>query len=114
DERLEHEIEGACFRELPPGAAVRTDIALDVVGAEAVLAVLAVDHRVREGGDVAAGLPDLRVHDDRCVDADDVVPLLHHRLPPGALDVVLHLHAQRTVVPEASDTAVNFTGGEYE
>ena len=41
--------------------------------AEAMLAVAAVDHRVGEAGDVAGGLPDPRVHDDRRVDADDVV-----------------------------------------
>ena len=41
---------------------------LELVGAEAQLARLAVDHRVGEARDVAGGLPDPRVHEDRRVE----------------------------------------------
>ncbi len=110
----EHEVEGPRFRELALDAAVRADVRLQVVGAEAVLAVTAVDHRVGEGGDVAAGLPDLRVHDDRSIDTDDVVTLLDHGGPPEVLDVALHLDTKRSVVPEAPDAAVDLAAGEHE
>ncbi len=88
--------------------ALRLVLALhQLVGAEAALAGLAVDHRVGEGVDVAAGLPDAGVHDDGGVQAHHVVPLLDDGAPPGLLDVVLELHAQGPVVPEAADAAVD-------
>ena len=55
---------------------------VEVVGAEAQLAGLAVDQRVGETGDVAGGLPDLGVEDDRGVEQHDVLALLGHRLQP--------------------------------
>ena len=86
---LEHQVELARLGERPALAAVRAgDLrrrALEVVLAEAELAVAAVDHRVAEAGDVARRLPDARVHDDRRVDADDVVAQVHHVAPPGRL-----------------------------
>jgi len=39
---------------------------------------------------------------------------LHHVPPPVALDVVLQLNAERAVVPEAADAAVNLAGLEDE
>ena len=62
---------------------------LELVGAEAQLAGAAVDERVGEALDVARRLPDARVEDDRRVERDDVVPLLHHRAQPALADVVL-------------------------
>src|SRR5438093_3214639 len=93
---------------------LRIGTGLQVVGAKATLAVLAVGHRVGEGLDVAAGLPDARVHDDGGVDANDVVAHLDHGPPPGALDVVLELDAEGAVVPEAADAAVDLAGLEDE
>jgi hypothetical protein len=81
-----------------------------VVGPEPLVAGLALGQRVGERGDVAAGLPDLGGQDDRGVEADDVVALLHHVPPPLALDVVLQLHAERSVVPRGSQTTVDVTG----
>src|SRR5262249_2069940 len=43
---------------------------------------------------------------------DDVVALLHHGLPPVALDVVLDLHAERAVVPGSAQAAVDLAGRE--
>src|SRR6185312_15856653 len=47
-----------------------------------------------------------RVHEDRAVDADDVLAIAHHRLPPRVLDVALELDAERTVIPGAVEPAV--------
>ena len=74
--RLEHEVELARLGQvalrrlagplLRPLAALRAR--LELVGAEAELAGAAVDERVGEARDVAGGLPDLRVEDDRRVE----------------------------------------------
>jgi hypothetical protein len=82
----------------------------EVVGAEPLVARLAFDQRVHELGDVPAGLPDLTGEDHAGVEADDVVAPLDHRLPPLALDVVLHLHAERAVVPGRAQPAVDLAG----
>jgi hypothetical protein len=66
---------------------------LNVVRPPATLAVPAIGHWVGERSHVPARLPHSRVHDDRGLDADDVVADLHHRPPPVALDVVLQLDA---------------------
>ena len=121
DVRLEHQVEHARLGEF--AAAIRARHAGDVhgfpvdalrlvrvlhqlVGAEAALAGLAVDHRVGECVNVAAGLPDARIHDDGGVQADDIVALLDGGAPPGLLDVVLELHAEGPVVPETTDATV--------
>ena len=87
---------------------------LELVGAEAQLAGLAVDHRVGEPGQVPRRLPDPRVLDDRRVDRDDVVALLQHRAPPLVLDVVLEQHAVVAVVVGRADAAVDLRRGEDE
>jgi hypothetical protein len=100
DERLEHQVELARLREAAFRAAVRARARRGkMVGAKALLAVPAVDERVGERADVAAGLPHLRRHEDRGVEPDDVVAELHHRPPPGVLHVPLEQHAERPVVP---------------
>jgi hypothetical protein len=103
------------------GADVADGLAVDhdggeeqLVGAVALLAHLAVDERVGEAGDVARGLPDLRVHDDGGLDADDVVAAAHHVVPPAVADVLLQLGAERAVVEEAVEPAVDFGGLEDE
>jgi hypothetical protein len=68
---------------------------------------LALDHRIAELGDVARGHPHLGVHEDAGIEPDDVVALLDHGPPPGALDVVLELDAERSVVPDGVDAAVD-------
>ena len=96
---------------LPAG---RTDVRRQLVLPEAALTVAAVDHGVRERFDVPARLPHLRMHQDGRIEADDIVALLHHRPPPGALDVVRHLDAQRTVIPRALQAAVDLAALEHE
>ena len=94
----------------------REDVGEDVelVGPIPLLGRPAVDHRVGEAADVARGFPDLRVHDDRAVEPDHVVAHLDVVAPPGVLDVPLQLDAQRAVVPEAVDPAVDLARGEDE
>ena len=103
--RLEHEVELARLGEVAVGrlagslarlaAAARL---LELIGAKAKLARAAVDKGVGENRDVARSLPDARVEDDRGVEGDDVVALLHHRAEPERADVVLHQHAVMPVV----------------
>ena len=96
-------------------AAVRAGGRLrQVVRAEPLLAVPAVDERVGEAGDVAARLPHLGRHEDRGVEADDVVAQLDHRAPPGVPDVALQLDAERAVVPGRAEPAVDLARLEHE
>ena len=121
-ERLEHEVEHPRLGERPPAAAdgaLRVGLAgraLDarVVGAEAVLAVPAVDQRIGEAGDVAGRLPHPRMHQDGGVEALDVVARVDHRVPPAVLDVLLELDAERAVVPHRAEAAVDLGGLEDE
>src|SRR5438552_17321800 len=142
-ERLEHQVELAWRRQLPL-AAIRTErppfsavlarlpgldgelVALrgravmrpvdlvHLVGAEAVLALAAVDHRIGEVLDVAARLPDHRVHQDRGIEAHHVVALLDEVAPPDALDVGFQPDAERAVVPARAGAAIDLARLEDE
>ena len=79
----------------------------ELIGAEALLALLAVHQGVGEAGQMAAGHPRLGVHEDGGVLPHVVGVLLHELLPPCLLDVVLQLHAQRAVVPGVGQAAVD-------
>src|SRR5690606_21717745 len=124
---LEHHVEFTRFSELATRAAVRTRdlgqvvlgdllasalgvLLSELIGAEAVVAGSALHQRIVERVDVAGRHPHLPGQDDRRVQADDVVPALHHRLPPLALDVVLQLDAERSVVPRRPGTTVDLAG----
>src|SRR5205814_4742288 len=95
DVRLEHEVELPRLGEVAlaelsgmnrrPAPALRL---LELVAAEAELARAAVHERVGERRDVPGRLPDPRVQDDRAVERDDVVPLLHQRAQPERAAVV--------------------------
>src|SRR5690606_18329063 len=80
---------------------------VELVGPHALLAGAAVDQRVAEVLDVARSLPGARMGDDRRVEPLDVLALAHHAPPPQRLQVVLELDAERAVVPEAVDAAVD-------
>ena len=54
------------------------------------------------------------VHQDGRVEPDHVVALLDEVAPPHALDVVLQLHAERTVVPAGAGAAVDLARLEDE
>jgi hydrogenase maturation protease len=87
---------------------------IDLVGAEAFAADFAVGHGIAEGVDVSGGLPDGWMHDDGGVEADDVIALLGHGTPPEILDVAFEFGAERAVIPEAINAAVNFGRLENE
>src|SRR5699024_7479415 len=94
-------------------------LALRVLLEEVVLAVpavarLALHQRVDERLDVAGRRPDLARQDHRRVQADDVLAAGDHRTPPLALDVLLQLDAERTVVPGRLRAAVDLPAGVDE
>ena len=63
---------------------------VELVETKPVLAVGAIDERIGEVGEVAAGLPDLRRTEHGRVDQHDVVAHLHHRSDPRLADVAQH------------------------
>ena len=95
-------------------ALARLELLLEVVGAEALVAVQALGQRVGEDADVTGGHPDLPRQDHRGVEADDVVPALDDGAPPLPLDVLLELDAEGPVVPGGAGAAVDLAGREDE
>ena len=92
----------------------RSALRLHMVRADTFVGDRALAHHVGEGVDVAAGLPDGRMHDDRGIEADDIVAVAGHRAPPGVAEVALQFRAERAVIPEATDAAVDLGGLEDE
>ena len=90
----------------------RSSLRFDMVGADALVGERALSHHVGKGIDMPAGLPDRGMHDDRGVEADDVIAVARHGAPPGVAQISLQLGTQRAVVPEAADAAVDFRGLE--
>jgi hypothetical protein len=86
----------------------------DVVGAESELARATVDERVAEARDVTRRLPDARVEDDRGIEDDDVLALLHHRPQPDRAEVRFQQHAVVTVVVRRAEAAVDLRRREDE
>jgi hypothetical protein len=109
---LEHEVELAGRGQLAaalraPELALRVRLA-QVVLAPAPLALAeALHERVGEARQVARRLPGLGVHEDRGVEGDDVVALLHDRPPPLVLDVGLEQDAVVPVVVGRRQAAVD-------
>src|SRR5512132_465399 len=126
-EGLEHQVEVARVGEGPAAAVGALQLALgggaavlglerldQVVLAEALVAVGALDQRVGERLEVPGGLPDPRCHDDGRVLTGNVVSQLHDRAQPGLLDVVIQLDPERTVVVARADPAVDLARLEGE
>ena len=75
----------------------------------------ALDQRVSEAcGGVAGGVPDLRRHEDGCVEADHVGALVDECAPPVVFDVASHFDAEGAVIVGGGETAVDFAGLEHE
>ena len=91
---------------------LRVKLVDQIVGAEAHLALLAVQQRIGEGAHVAAGLPDAGIHQNVGVHLEGVVPLLDEALAPGVLDVVLQTGAEGAVVPGVGQAAVDLGAGK--
>ena len=75
----------------------------------ALLRVAIVDEGIVESIDVAAGLPDGRMHEDGAVDTHDVLVEQHHGLPPILLDIVLQFNTILTVVIDGAESVVDLT-----
>ena len=82
------------------------DIVFELFRAKAPLARAAIDHRIGEVVEMAARFPDFRMRENRRVEPDHVGTVLHRVAPPGALDVILQFHAERSVVPARPRSAV--------
>ena len=95
-------------------AVLAAPILNELVRPEPLLALPAVHQRIGEAGQMAAGHPGLGVHEDGGVLPHVVGVLLNELLPPRLFDVVLQLHAQRTVVPGVGQAPVNFGAGKDE
>ena len=94
--------------ELRGGEVART---WEFVEAVASLAGGALNEWIAEGADVARRLPHLRVHQDAGVESNNLVALLHHAAPPGALHIVLQFDAEWAVIPHRVDAAVDLGAG---
>src|SRR5271170_43722 len=87
---------------------------LDLIRAKSFFRQQAIAHRIAERVHMAAGLPDERRHDDGGFETGHVFALAGHGVPPQFLDVALELGAERAVVPEAVDAAVDFGGLKHK
>ena len=126
DRRLEHQVELPWLRQVAVGDLARAlrgplaaaDLLMlrirKVVGSETELARTAVDERVGEPGHVPRGFPDAGVEDDRRVERDDVLALLHHRLEPAGAQVGLQQYAVVPVVVGRAEAAVDLRAREDE
>ena len=93
-----------------------------MVCTESLFGVFIIHHRIGEPADVAACYPHFWVHDDAAIEADHADFLAvgaggrvaDHVRPPGVFDVLLQLDAERAVVPEPVDAAVDFRRLEDE
>ena len=91
------------------GKTVRFRIILDeLVRAESGLTCTAIHERVIEIADMAACDPNFGVHQNCAVHAHVVGAFLYKLAPPGVLNVVKKLYAERAVVPAVGETAVYF------
>src|SRR5258706_9589134 len=63
---------------------------------------------------VAARLPNSRMHENRRIEPNHISAVLHRITPPNALHVVLELDAQRPVIPARARAAVNLARLKYK
>ena len=114
DVGFHHQIEFAGRSQIG-GSAVRADLRIGhLIDTVAGLAVFAVAHNIAEAVDVAGGLPDLRMADDRGIQADDIIAFFHHFAPPELFDSPFHGGSVGTVIPEPVVPSVNFRTLEHK
>src|SRR5688572_28043854 len=87
---------------------------VDLIGAKPFLGQQTIAHRIAEGIDMPRRLPNLRVHDDRRLEAGDIFASAGHRVPPELFDVAFEFRAERAVIPETVDATVDFRRLENE
>lgn len=78
------------------------------------MALVALCQGISKAVNVAAGNPNVRVHQDRGVDTYHIFTVAHHRLPPLVLDIPLELGSDRSVVIEAANASVDLAALEDE
>ena len=91
------------------GHAIRVNAVVleNMIGAVAAM----IDHifaqRIDEGIDMPARLPNFLVHQNRRIDAVDIVALINKPAPPQIHDITLQLHTQRAVIPRTAQTTIH-------
>ena len=65
----------------------------ELIGTMPCLALLAIHQRIAEAADMSAGHPDLRIHQDRALNADIMRILLDEAFPPRFFYIILEFHA---------------------
>jgi uncharacterized RDD family membrane protein YckC len=70
----------------------------------------AITHRITKRIHMPAGPPNLRVHEDGGFESGDIIALADDIIPPEIFDVAFEFGAERAVIPEAVDAAVDFGG----
>ena len=92
----------------------RRPVLNELVGAEALLALLAVHERIGKAAQMAGGHPRLGVHQNGGIQAHVIGVLLDELLPPCLLDVVFQLHTQGAVIPGVGQAAVDLGTREHK
>jgi len=92
----------------------RPRLRLNLVRPIPLLRQHALHQRIRKGIHMPARFPHGGVHQNRAIEADDVVAHLRHAFPPVVLQVALQLHAERAVIPRAVEAAIDFRRLEDE
>src|SRR5579863_9057320 len=110
---LEHHVELSDFAERAAAVGAFPGIC-ELIGPEPVMALLALDHRVGEAGDVAGCLPCPLIHEDGGIYAVHIIAVVYEALPPEALYVVLERGAERAIIPGTGQATIDLRALEYE
>ena len=86
----------------------------EIVGTAAALARLTVHERIGKAREMSRRFPNFRIHEYGAVQSEVVFALGDELLPPCFFDVVVQLHADRTVVPSVGKPAVNIASRENQ
>jgi len=101
---FEHQVKHAGIGQFT--SAIGAFISAEIIGAEAMFALLAVNQRIGKTLHMPGGDPDIGMHQDSRVDTLDIVAAVGHDLPPGSFDIILELHTQGAVIPAGAEPAV--------
>src|SRR5688500_16256975 len=103
--RLKHQVERTWLGQFLR-TAIGTLAVFQLVSSQARLAFATVDQRITKSVFVSRVFPYQPVKNDRRIEALDVVALVDHPAPPGLLDVVAKLDAERAIVPGAAKATI--------
>ena len=94
------------------GMRVGVEIVNQIVGAVTHFALFAIQKRIGKRRDMAACLPNARMHQNIRIDFITVFALLNEAFAPSVFDIVFQARAQGTVVPSIGKPAVYIAAGE--